>query len=154
MALNDMDVKRDVKAERTEIERSIAGRTLAGVFAETVAQQPDHDALSWKTGQGWQSLSWEEYRQRVREVALGLSADGFQPGEFGVIMARNRPEHVIADLGIMHARGTPVSLYNTLAAEQVQYVAGHCGATVAFVEDAGFLAKFREVREQLPALNR
>jgi long-chain acyl-CoA synthetase len=143
-----------VEAERARIERSIEGKTLPSVFAETVDQHPDQKALSWKTDQGWQSLSWEEYRHRVRDVALGLSADGFQPGEFGVIMARNRPEHVIADLGIMHARGTPVSLYNTLAAEQVQYVTGHCEATVAFVEDSGFLAKFRQVRDQLPRLRR
>jgi long-chain acyl-CoA synthetase len=147
-------MKRDVQAERARIERSIAGKTLPSVFAETVDQHPSGKALNWKADQGWQSLTWEEYRQRVREVALGLKAIGFGPGEFGVIMARNRPEHVIADLGIMHAQGTPVSLYNTLAAEQVQYVAGHCEATVAIVEDAGFLAKFREVRDQLPKLRR
>jgi long-chain acyl-CoA synthetase len=147
-------MKRDVQAERARIERSIAGKTLPSVFAETVDQHPAGKALNWKTDQGWQSLTWEEYRQRVREVALGLKAIGFGRGEFGVIMARNRPEHVIADLGIMHAQGTPVSLYNTLAAEQVQYVAGHCEATVAIVEDAGFLAKFREVRDQLPKLRR
>src|SRR6202049_3375164 len=144
------DLKRDVETERAMIERSIAGKTLPIVFAETVDQHPAEKALSWKTDQGWQSLTWEEYRQRVREVALGLSAIGFGPGEFGVIMARNRPEHVIADLGIMHAQGTPVSLYNTLASEQVQYIAGHCDASVAIVEDAGFLAKFREVKGQLP----
>jgi long-chain acyl-CoA synthetase len=147
-------MKRDVQAERARIERSIAGKTLPSVFAETVDRHPAGKALNWKTDQGWQSLTWEEYRQRVREVALGLRAIGFGPGECGVIMARNRPEHVIADLGIMHAQGTPVSLYNTLAAEQVQYVAGHCEATVAIVEDAGFLAKFREVRDQLPKLRR
>jgi long-chain acyl-CoA synthetase len=148
------DLKRDVRAERARIELSIAGKTLPAVFAETVDQHPAGKALSWKTDEGWQSLTWEEYRQRVRDVALGLSAIGFGPGEFGVIMARNRPEHVIADLGIMHAQGTPVSLYNTLAPEQVQYVAGHCEATVAIVEDAGFLAKFREVKDQLPKLRR
>jgi long-chain acyl-CoA synthetase len=148
------DMKRDVAAERARIERLIAGKTLPSVFADTVDRHPTAKALNWKTDQGWQSLTWEGYRERVRQVALGLSAIGFGPGEFGVIMARNRPEHVIADLGIMHAQGTPVSLYNTLAAEQVQYVAGHCEATVAIVEDAGFLAKFREVRDQLPKLRR
>src|ERR1700737_2318206 len=141
-------MKRDLAAERAKIERSIAGKTLPSVFAATVDQYPHDKALSWKTDQGWQSLTWEEYRQRVREVALGLNAIGFGPGEFGVIMARNRPEHVIP------AQGTPVRLYNTLAAEQVQYVTGHCEATVAIVEDAGFLAKFREVRDQLPGLRR
>ncbi len=67
-------------------------------------------------------------------------------------MSRNRPELVIADLGVLHAQGVPVSLYNTLAPEQVQYITAHSDAVVAFVEDAGFLAKFEAVREQLPKL--
>jgi long-chain acyl-CoA synthetase len=145
-------VTRDSAAERTEIEAAIEGRTLLDAFAETVTAHPDEKALHWKAGGEWQSLSWAEYRESVRDLALGLRAAGFAPGEFGVIMARNRPEHVIADLAIMHAQGTPVSLYNTLASEQVAYITGHCEATVAFVEDAGFLARFDEVRGQLPRL--
>ncbi|HEV2033255.1 MAG TPA: hypothetical protein VGU71_03500 [Candidatus Dormibacteraeota bacterium] len=49
----------------------------------------------------------------------------------------------------MLAQAPPVRLYNTLAPEQVQYITSHCQATVAFVEDDGFLQKFRAVRDQL-----
>jgi long-chain acyl-CoA synthetase len=143
-----------VQAEREEINRIVEGRTLLHAFAQTVEYHRAEKALSWKTVEGWQSLNWGEYWDRVRTVALGLQAIGLQPGEFVVIMARNRPEHLIADLGVMYARGTPVSLYNTLAPEQVQYNTGHCEATVAFVEDDGFLQKFRAVRDQLPKLRR
>ncbi len=145
---------RDVRAEREEINRIVEGRTLLDTFAQTVEHHRAEKALSWKNTGGWQSLNWGEYRDRVRAVALGLRAIGLRPGEFVVIMARNRPEHLIADLGVMHAQGTPVSLYNTLAAEQVQYITGHCEAAVAFVEDDGFLQKFRSVRDQLPKLRR
>ncbi|HEY8740930.1 MAG TPA: AMP-binding protein, partial [Candidatus Dormibacteraeota bacterium] len=143
---------RDTGAERAEIERAIEGRTLLTCFADIVEAHGDQNALNWKADGEWHAMTWEQYRDQVRDVALGLRAAGFAPGEFGVIMARNRPEHVIADLGIMHAQGTPVSLYNTLAAEQVAYITGHCQATVAIVEDEGFLAKFQEVRAQLPGL--
>ncbi|HEV2032916.1 MAG TPA: long-chain fatty acid--CoA ligase [Candidatus Dormibacteraeota bacterium] len=147
-------MSRDVQAEREEINRIVEGRTLLDAFAQTVEHHRTEKALSWKNAEGWQSLNWGEYRDRVRAVALGLRAIGLQPGEFAVIMARNRPEHLIADLGVMHAQGTPVSLYNTLAPEQVQYITGHCEATVAFVEDDGFLQKFRAVRDHLPKLRR
>jgi long-chain acyl-CoA synthetase len=143
---------RDIAAERADIERIIDGKTLLDVFARTAQEHRDDNALNWKADGTWQRLTWGEYRDRVEEVALGLRAVGFGPGEFGVIMARNRPEHLVADLAIMHAQGTPVSLYNTLASEQVAYITGHCEATVAFVEDEGFLAKFEEVRAQLPRL--
>ncbi|MFY9615478.1 MAG: AMP-dependent synthetase/ligase [Candidatus Dormiibacterota bacterium] len=145
---------RDIQAEQAELERLVGDRTMASVFAGTVAAHRDEPALSWKTADGWHTLTWGEYHDQVRLVALGLRAIGFAPGEFGAIMARNRPEHLVADLGIMHAQGTPVSLYNTLAAEQVQYIAAHCEAAVAFVEDAGFLDRFKAVRDQLPALRK
>ena len=85
-------------------------------------------------------------------VTLGLRSLGFGPGQFGLIMARNVPEHVIADLGIVHAGGAAISVYNTLAPEQVEYVANHSEATVAFLEDEGFLEKFQSIRASTPHL--
>jgi len=147
-------MSRDVLAEREVIDRIVNGRTLLDVFAQTVEAHRAEKALSWKTAEGWRSLNWGEYRDQVRAVALGLRVIGLQPGEFAVIMARNRPEHLIADLGIRHAHGTPVSLYNTLAPEQIQYITGHCAAAVAFVEDDAFVEKFRRLRKQLSNLRR
>jgi long-subunit acyl-CoA synthetase (AMP-forming) len=147
-------MRRNVGVEREAIDRAVEGRTLIDAFAETVEEHRAETALSWKTAKGWQSLTWGEYRDQVRAAALGLSALGLQPQEFAVIMSRNRPEHLIADLGVMHARGTAVSLYNTLAPEQIQYIAGHCNAAFAFVEDGDFLEKFRGIRHQLPNLRR
>ncbi len=135
------------------MDEAARGRTVLTNFEETCNAIPDKDALKWRDASGaWQSLTWSQYRQEVRKVAAGVKALGFKPGEFAVIMARNRPEHLLADLGILHARGTPVSLYNTLAPEQVQYITAHCDAVLAVVEDAGYFKKFEAVRAQLPRL--
>jgi long-chain acyl-CoA synthetase len=143
---------RDVLAERAEIDGAIAGRTLCSVFAETVRLHPDRPALSWPDGAAWRRLTWAGYREAVRDAALGLPSVGLEPGAFGLIMSRNRPEHVIADLGMVHAGGTPVSVYNTLALEQLCYVADHCGAVLAVIEDAALLDKFLALRDRLPGL--
>ena len=144
---------RDLKSERTEIDRAAHGRTVLTNFEQTCNAVPDGEALKWKDASGaWNTLTWSQYRQQVRFVTAGLKGLGFKPGEFAVIMSRNRPEHLVADLGVLHARGVPVSLYNTLAPEQVQYIAAHCDAVVAFVENAAFLSKFEAVRDQLPKL--
>jgi long-chain acyl-CoA synthetase len=146
-------VVRDTRAERREIDSAARGKTVLTNFEDTCLAIPDQPALKWKDAAGaWQTLTWSAYRLEVRKATAGLKALGFKPGEFAVIMARNRPEHLIADLAVLHARGTPVSLYNTLAPEQVQYITAHCDAVVAFVENAGFLAKFEAVRSQLPKL--
>ena len=144
---------RDIKAERAAMDKAARGKTVLTNFEQTCNEIPDQDALRWRDPSGaWHSLSWSQYRQEVRKVAAGVKALGFKPGEFAVIMARNRPEHLLADLGVLHARGTPVSIYNTLAPEQVQYIAAHCDAVLAVVEDAGFYKKFEAVRAQLPKL--
>jgi len=146
---------RDAAAERTDIDRAIEGKTLCRVFADTVARRGDAEALVGKTLAGEpRSYSWNQYRDRVREAALGFQALGVTPNSFAVIMARDRPEYVIADLALVHARATPVGLYNTLAPGQVAYIANHCDARIAVVEDAGYLAKFQAARADLPKLER
>ncbi|MHB8688156.1 MAG: AMP-dependent synthetase/ligase, partial [Candidatus Dormibacteraceae bacterium] len=136
----------DVIAERADIDRAVSGKTVCTLFADAVARWGDRPALRWKEDGDWQSLTWKGYRDEVAAVTLALRSLGFGPGQFGLIMARNAPEHVIADLGIVHAGGAAISVYNTLAPEQIAYVANHSEATVAFVEDAGYLEKLLAIR--------
>jgi long-chain acyl-CoA synthetase len=142
----------DVLAERAAIDAAVSGKTVCTAFADAVAKWGDRPALHWKENGDWRTLTWKEYRDQVAAVTLGLRSLGFGPGQFGLIMARNVPEHVIADLGIVHAGGAAISVYNTLAPEQIEYVANHSEATVAFVEDESFLQKFLAIRESTPNL--
>ena len=142
----------DVTAERADIDRKVSGKTVCTIFADAVRNWGDKPALHWKRDGETRHLTWREYGAEVAAVTRGLQDIGFGPGQFGLIMARNVPEHVIADLGIVHAGGAAISVYNTLAPEQIEYVANHSEATVAFVEDEGFLEKFLSIRASTPNL--
>ena len=142
----------DVLAERAAIDAAVSGKTVCTAFANAVAKWGEKPALHWKDNGDWRTLTWRDYRDEVAAVTLALRSLGFGPGQFGLIMARNAPEHVIADLGLVHAGGAAISVYNTLAPEQLEYVANHSEATVAFVEDAGFLEKFLAIRSRTPKL--
>jgi len=141
-----------VEIERREIEREIEGRTLCDLLAEHAAGHGDGPAMSWKREGAWQTLSWREVRERVAEVAMGLAGLGVGRGDFVAIMATNRPEHVLADQGAVHAGATPTTFYFTLAPEQIRYVAGHCEAKVAVLEDRDMLKRWQDIRDDLPAL--
>ena len=141
-----------VAVERSQIEQEIRGRTLCDLLAEHAEGHGDAPAMSWKRDGAWQTLSWRQYRERVAEVAMGLASLGVGKGDFVAIMATNRPEHVLADQGAVHAGATPTSFYFTLAPEQVRYVAGHCEAKVAVLEDRDMLKRWQELRDDLPAL--
>ncbi len=138
--------------ERAAIDAEVSGKTLGDLLlrnAETYGEQP---ALSWKADGDWQHLTWRAYRERVAEAAMGLEALGVGRGDFVAIMVRNRPEHLIADLAALHLGATPVSLYNTLAPEQIAYIAGHCEAKVAVIDCRQFMERWEKVKDDLPAL--
>ena len=106
---------RDIEAERAMIELAIAGRTLCSELARTVELHGDLEALTWTVGGERQAMTWRDYRERVREFSLGLRKLGLERGGFALVLTGNRPEHVVACQGIVHALGTPVALYDALA---------------------------------------
>ena len=142
----------DVAAERAAIDRAIEGRTVLTTFEQICAGFPAAEAQRWQRDGEWRSRTYAEYREAVRQATAGLKQLGFKPGEFACLMARNIPEHLVADFAVLHAGGFPVSVYNTLAPDQVEFIAAHCEATFAIVEDAAFLSKFQAVRHGLPKL--
>ncbi len=142
----------DVMTQRADIDAAVSGKTVCTIFADAAKQWADLPALRWKRDGEWQSLDWKGYRAEVAAVTMALKGLGFGPGQFGLIMARNVPEHMIADLGIVHAGGTAISVYNTLAPEQVEYLANHSEASLAVVEDETYLAKFLAIRSSTPKL--
>ncbi|MET0838079.1 MAG: AMP-dependent synthetase/ligase [Marmoricola sp.] len=137
----------DVLAERQEIEALIKGRSIAHAFADTVEELGDSPAFSDKIGiegQGWRTLSWRELREQGLQIAAALVELGVQPGDRVAIMASNRIEHVLADIGAMHAGATSMSIYNTLSRSQVAYVAEHSAPSLVVLETADHLDRWSE----------
>ncbi len=135
---------------RGQIHAAVEGRTLVEVLVRNAFRTPDVPAIHWRTDGAWKDLSWSQYRERVIEAAAGFISLGIDRGDFVALMAANRPEHVIADLGVMHAAGTPVTLYSTLATLQVAYIGGHCGAKVAVLENLEFMKRWEAAKRNSP----
>ena len=141
----------------TDLDAVIAGRTVPSVFLETVAARPDAVALRWRPDGGdtaTAGLTWAEYAERAARVAAGLRELGVRPGQRVLLMMRNRPEFHYADMGVLLTGATPISIYNSSAPEQVQYLAGHSEASAAIVGDVGMLERFLKVRSELPDLQK
>ena len=143
---------RDVERERLEIEGTIGDKTLIRLLDRNAERFGSLPAIRWSDGNGLRTLSWAAYRQKVREVAAGLASLGVGRGDFVALMAGNCPEHVIADLGAVYSGAVPVSFYNTLASQQVGYIADHCSAKVAVLENEEYLERWNEIRGDLAAL--
>ena len=148
----------DVARQRAEIEDAIAGRTLCDELREVAETAGDVGAYADETGtgagDGWHSLTWEQARQRVLETAAGFAALGLAPGMRVALMLPNRSEHVLADLGAVHAGGLGVTLYPTLAPEQVAFVAGDCDARMVVLDGAAELDRWRTALDRLPGIKK
>src|SRR5947208_800839 len=104
--------------------------------AQTAGAQP---ALWTKRNGSYQPTRWSEYHDRVRTLALGLSALGFKAGDAAAIISFNREEWLLADLAAMALGGVATGIYTNSSPDQIQYVAHHCEAKVLIVENEGYL---------------
>ena len=141
-----------LELERQAIAEAVDGRTVVDVLARNATRHADGEAIAWRDQGVWRRYTWSEYRHHVLIVAAGLTELGIEPGERIAIMAGNRPEHVLADLGAVHAGATPVTVYMTLANDQLAYVAAHSRAVVAIVDSHETLERWRAVWGRLPDL--
>jgi long-subunit acyl-CoA synthetase (AMP-forming) len=119
----------------------------------TARAHANNPALRRKRDDAWETTTWREYREQVRLAGRALIALGVAPGEHVAILGYNCPEWFVADIGAIAAGAIPAGIYTTSTPEQCRYIAEHCAARVAFVENDAQLAKFRAVRDQLPNLS-
>jgi long-chain acyl-CoA synthetase len=87
----------------------------------------------------------------VAQTAAGLAHLGVGAGRPVLLMLRNRPEFHWLDLAAQFLRAVPISIYNSSSPEEIAYLAEHCGAEVAILEDR-FLDRLAPVRRRLPDL--
>ena len=135
-----------------ELLEAVRGQTVPTRFVETVRSRPDALALRWKDGDTWHHWTWTDYAERATRLAASLRELGVARGDRVVLMMRNRPEFHVADMATLLVGATPISIYNSSAAEQIQYLVGHCEARVGILEDEGYLERFQTVRAELPKL--
>ncbi|MEV4477545.1 AMP-dependent synthetase/ligase [Nonomuraea sp. NPDC049504] len=139
---------------RAEILREIAGRTVCEQLANAAEQHDDAPAYSDPEGDGWRTLTYAEARTRVLEIAAGFAALGLRPGEPVALMMVNRSEHVLADLGAVHAGGVGCTIYSTFAPDQIAFVAGDVGARYAVLGGPAELARWEPVLDRLDGLRK
>ncbi|RPH84498.1 MAG: long-chain fatty acid--CoA ligase, partial [Candidatus Rokuibacteriota bacterium] len=130
----------------------MAEDTLAKMFWSRVERSGDRPAQQFKQGGAWQTRTWREVGDVVRELALGLIALGRGKGDAVALLSASRAEWVQADFAIFSAGCITVPIYPSYPPDLIAYVIKDSGARTVFVEDAAQLAKVLEAREQIPQL--
>ncbi|RJP68062.1 MAG: long-chain fatty acid--CoA ligase [Candidatus Abyssobacteria bacterium SURF_17] len=126
--------------------------TIAKLFQERVRLSGDRLALKTKVDGRWSEITWNDYTEKVRCFALGLTSLGLQPGDVVSILGNNLPEWLYADIATMSLGAVTVPIYQTNTAEQVKYILDDSGAKFAVVQNKLQLDKVLANLGDLPAL--
>lgn len=120
------------------------------------AQQYGNDriALREKEFGIWQSVSWNQYLEHVRDFSLGLISLGLKPGESLGIIGDNRPEWVYAELAAQAAGAIPVGIFQDSILSEVAYIIDHSAAAMIVAEDQEQVDKILDLKDQLPRLKK
>ncbi|MDO9060399.1 MAG: AMP-binding protein, partial [Bradyrhizobium sp.] len=128
--------------------------TIAKSFLLAVETRGDRPAIREKKFGIWQPASWRQWQQISKEIAYGLHAIGFRPGDVASIIANAVPEWVYADMGILCAGGVSSGIYPTDSAVQVEYLVNDSSTKVIFAEDEEQLDKILSCRARCPTLEK
>jgi long-chain acyl-CoA synthetase len=102
----------------------------------------------------WQSVTWQQYLEHVRDFSLGLISLGLRPGEILGIIGDNRPEWVYAELAAQAAGVVPFGIFQDSILSEVAYIIEHSEAAMLVAEDQEQVDKILDLKEKLPRLKK
>jgi long-chain acyl-CoA synthetase len=126
--------------------------TLNEIFFDAIKRFDKPDALRFKKGDSYHSLSHREIEQRVRHCAIGLATLGIRTGERVAILSENRPEWAIADFACLTSGFTDVPIYPTLPPDQIAYILNDAATSAIFVSNSEQASKIAGIRSSIPSL--
>jgi long-chain acyl-CoA synthetase len=108
---------------------------LVSLFLTRAQEKGDRPFLWAKKEGEWRSTSWAEAARQVAALAESLRRIGLEPGDRVALVSENRPEWLIADLGIMAAGCVTVPTYTTNTTRDHAHVLGNSGARAVIVSN-------------------
>jgi long-chain acyl-CoA synthetase len=126
--------------------------TLPRLLQRNARELGDRPAIREKDRGIWQTWTWSEYHDQVRDLALGLAALGFRRGDRLSVIGDNRPRLYWGQVAAQALGGVPVPVYQDSIAKELAYVWNHAEVSVILAEDQEQVDKILALRAELPAL--
>jgi len=126
--------------------------TLPRLLLRNARDLRERPAMREKDRGIWQTFTWGQYCEHVRDFALGLAALGFGRGERLSVIGDNRPRLYWAQVAGQCLGGVSVPVYQDSIAKELAYVWNHSDVAVIVAEDQEQVDKVLTLRAELPAL--
>jgi long-chain acyl-CoA synthetase len=126
--------------------------TLPRWLQRNARELGDRPAIREKDRGIWQTWSWRQYLDQVRDLALGLASLGFCRGDRLSVIGDNRPRLYWAQVAAQSLGGISVPVYQDSIAKELAYVWNHAEVSVIVAEDQEQVDKVVALRDELPSL--
>jgi long-chain acyl-CoA synthetase len=100
----------------------------------------------------WDAWTWARYHDRVRDLALGLTALGIGEGDVVALMGDNRPDWVAGEIAAHSVKAMTLGIYRDALEEEVAYLVTYGEAKLVFAEDEEQADKLLNLGDRLPSL--
>ena len=126
--------------------------SIPGLLVDRAARTPAADAFSFRSGDGWASLTWGEAQDRVRALAAGLIELGVGPETRVAILSGTRVEWILSDLAILAAGGATTTIYPSNTPDECAFVISDSDTRVVIAENDAQVGKLRQIRPLIPSV--
>ena len=137
-----------------EQERRIPAN-LAEMFLASAKNYAGREALKYKPGHHYHTLSYGRLKEEVLRLAKALIGLGLKEGDRAAIISENRPEWVITDLAMMCIGVASVPIHDVLSPVQVENIIAEVAPKAIFfsnhdpeIKFTGYLISFEKPADQ------
>jgi len=102
----------------------------------------------------WRPITWQDYLDNVKYIALGLISLGLEDGDKVSMIGDNRPEGLWAEMATLCARGTGVWLFQDCLIDEVRYIIDHSDTRFLFGEGQEEVDKAISIFNECPKLQK
>lgn len=128
--------------------------TLPQILRERARSDAQRVAIRQKDFGIWKPFTWASYYERASHFGMGLRCIGLAAGGHVGVIAENRIEWVLAQMGTGLVGGVTVGVYPTSPTPEVAYVVGHADIEIMVCEDQEQTDKLLEALPDLPRLRK
>ena len=126
--------------------------TFPKLLAYNAEHYPQEIALREKAFGIWKELTWSDYQELVRNMALGLKNLGLSRGDSAGLIGDNRPEWVAGEIAVHAVGGMIFGIYQDSLNDEVAYLINYAEAKVILAEDEEQVDKVLEITEKCPCV--
>ena len=102
----------------------------------------------------WRPITWQQYLDNVKHIALGLIKLGLNKGDKVSMIGDNRPEGLWAEMAALCAGGVGVWLFQDCLIEEVRYIIDHSDTRFLFGEGQEEVDKALSIIDECPKLEK